>query len=102
MMSKGRCNRKTTSQVAPNSYLHNEDSKSDDPGPKYRATISRSLANETVAETLNKVAQRFYWFGMARDVQNWVASCSTYNARKQNLMIGLPKQHATANCKYAV
>ncbi len=43
-------------------------------------------------KTLNKVAQRFYWFGMARDVQNWVASCSTCNARKQNRMVGLPKQ----------
>ncbi len=35
-------------------------------------------------KTLNKVAQRFYWIGMAKDVANWVASCKTCASRKSS------------------
>jgi len=51
MMGKIRYTRKTPSQVAPNSNLLHEDSQSDDPGPEPHAAISRSLANDTAAET---------------------------------------------------
>ena len=35
-------------------------------------------------KTLDKVASRFYWVGMARDVQNWVASCAKCCSRKSS------------------
>lgn len=58
MMGKIRCNRKTPSQVAPNSNLLIEDSQSDDPGQVSRAAIRRSLANENLAETSGATGTR--------------------------------------------
>lgn len=35
-----------------------------------------------VSKTLGKVAERFYWFGMRRDVENYVANCMECVTRK--------------------
>lgn len=35
-----------------------------------------------VRKTLSRLKQRFYWFGMRRDVKEWCRTCDTCNAKK--------------------
>ena len=43
-------------------------------------------------KTLNKIAQRFYWIGMSKDVKNWVLSCAKCCARKSSRSKTEPEQ----------